>query len=167
MLSLLLEEAHRYEERKVGVLVTRLLEATIESVLHALPQPIPVGANHHATAHRRILGELGLTDDVQVPARIIIGSRGDLLCQDDLLTPRPLNEPHDHRGTLAVGCARAPTVRIQPTGNSTPTDHSANHQAGTPKHILPWNTGAAKARALRGDLWGAHLTADGRLLPAA
>src|ERR1051325_2464811 len=67
MLRLLLEEALRYEQREVGVPVARLLEHVVERALHPLPDAVAIGANDHAAAHRRVVGQLGAKNDFVVP----------------------------------------------------------------------------------------------------
>ena len=43
VLGLLLQKAHRDEERKIGVLVPGLFERAIEAVLHVFPDAMPHG----------------------------------------------------------------------------------------------------------------------------
>ena len=55
------------EEREVRILRARPLDARIDLALHALPDGVAVGANHHRPAHGTIVGHLGLGHDVLVP----------------------------------------------------------------------------------------------------
>ncbi len=50
--SLALEEALGHEQRKVGVLVARRLEALVEPGLHVFPQAEAVRTNDHGAADR-------------------------------------------------------------------------------------------------------------------
>ena len=59
VLGLLLQEAQRNEQRKVGVLVARGLEHAVEHALHVLPDRPAPGLDDHAAAHGRVLGQVG------------------------------------------------------------------------------------------------------------
>ncbi len=72
VLRLLVQEALRDQQRKVRVLVSRFLEHVVELALHPLPDPIPIGANHHATAHWRIIRQLGAHYELVVPCAEIL-----------------------------------------------------------------------------------------------
>ena len=88
MLRLLFEEALRDEEREIGVLVAGVLEHFVEDPLDVLPQPVAPRLDHHAAAHRRILGQVGRLDHLLVPFGIVVGpGRGNcrfLLCHVNL-----------------------------------------------------------------------------------
>ena len=62
------QEAFGDEQREVRVDVPRLLEAAVEPLLDQLPDGVAVRADHHAALDRRVVGELGAPDDVEVPA---------------------------------------------------------------------------------------------------
>src|SRR4026207_405713 len=79
VLLLALEQALRDEEREVGVDVAGLLDAPVHVALHVLPDAVAVGLDDHAALDRAVVGEVGLEHDVQVPLRVILGLRGDLL----------------------------------------------------------------------------------------
>ena len=73
------EEAFWDEEREVGVAVARRLEHAVQPALHVLPQLVAVGRQHHGAAHGRGLRQLGGTDNVLVPLRVVLVSGGDAL----------------------------------------------------------------------------------------
>ncbi len=75
VLGLLLEEAHRDEQREVGVLVPGRLEHAVQGLLHVLPDAVAPGPDHHAPAHRRVLGQLRGPDDLLIPLRVVFRSR--------------------------------------------------------------------------------------------
>ena len=79
VLGLLGEEGARDEEREVGVLVARLLEAPVEVVPDRLPDAVAVGPDDHAPADGRVVHELARLDDVQVPLAVVLGARRDRL----------------------------------------------------------------------------------------
>ena len=65
-------------KRKIGVLVSSILEHLVQHALHVFPQRIAPRLDHHAAAHRRVLRQIGPLDDLLIPLRIIFGaSRGD------------------------------------------------------------------------------------------
>src|SRR5438034_3247867 len=78
-LGLLREKALRDEQREIGVLVAGRPEHVVQGALHQLPNAITVGSDHHAAAHRRVIRQLGLHDDVVVPLSEILGAGSDLL----------------------------------------------------------------------------------------
>ena len=86
VLRLLGEEALRDEEGEVGVLVSRGLEHPVEGLLHLLPDGIAVGTDDHAAAHRAVIGQLGLRDQLVVPGAEVGGAGGEglLVCHVDL-----------------------------------------------------------------------------------
>src|SRR6185295_18513231 len=57
------------EEREVGVLGTRVLDSGVHLLLHPLPQAVSVRSDDHGAAHRAVVRQLGLVDQVLVPAR--------------------------------------------------------------------------------------------------
>ena len=73
---LLLEIRQRDEEREVGVLVAGLLEHPIEDRLHPLPHRVAERLDDHASADRRLLGEIGRLDDLLIPLRVVLGAGG-------------------------------------------------------------------------------------------
>src|SRR5438093_435457 len=79
VILLALEEALRNEEWEIGVLMTRRLEHVIEGALHSLPDTVAIGTNHHAAAHRRVVGELRAQDDLVVPGAEVLGASRQLL----------------------------------------------------------------------------------------
>ncbi len=76
VLGLLLQEAHRDEEREVRVDVAGVLEAPVERGLDVFPEGVAVGPDDHAALDRRIVGQLGLLHDIGIPARVIFAARG-------------------------------------------------------------------------------------------
>ena len=85
MLGLAAEEGLRNEEREVGVLVTGLLEHSVQDVLHFLPYGVSVGFDDHAAAHGGLLGEIRLDDQVVVPLGIVILPSGYLFCHNSIV----------------------------------------------------------------------------------
>src|SRR6266487_539696 len=79
VLGLLREVAHRDEEREVRVLMARRLDHVVERALHQLPDAIAVRPDHHAPAHRGVIGELRLHDDIAVPLAEVLRAWGDSL----------------------------------------------------------------------------------------
>ena len=75
----LVEEALRDEQREVGVDVAGVLEAPVELALDRLPDRVALGADDHAALDRRIVGQLGRLDDVEVPLRVVLAARLDVL----------------------------------------------------------------------------------------
>src|SRR5437899_648794 len=98
MLGFLGEEAHRDEQREVRIAVPRRAEHVVQGALHQLPDAIAVWTNHHAAPHRRIVRQLGLSNDVPVPLAEILGAWRDLfsLCHQSKYPLRSLSI-----GTLA------------------------------------------------------------------
>src|SRR5207237_10730417 len=54
-------------------------EHVVQGALHQLPHMIAVGPDHHAAAHRRVVGQLGLHDHVVIPLAEVLRTRSDLL----------------------------------------------------------------------------------------
>ena len=74
----LLDVADRDEEREVGVHVAGLLELLVEVAVDVLPESVTPRLDHHATADRAVLGQVGMLDHLEVPFRIVIlAGRGD------------------------------------------------------------------------------------------
>src|SRR5205085_2176259 len=61
------------EQREVGVAGPGRLDALVELGLHALPDGVAVGADHHRPPDGAVLGHLGLGHHVLVPARKVLG----------------------------------------------------------------------------------------------
>jgi hypothetical protein len=76
MLRLLLQVGERNEQREVGILVPRGLEHAVEDRLHPLPDGVAVRLDHHAAAHRRLLGEVGGPHHLLIPLGIVLGAGG-------------------------------------------------------------------------------------------
>ena len=72
VLGLAFQKAAGDEEREVGVDVARRLDAVVQQANHMLPKRVAIGADHHAAAHRRLVGQLGLVDQVEIPAREVV-----------------------------------------------------------------------------------------------
>ena len=72
VLGLALEVRLGDEEREVRVLHAARLDAGVDLGLHALPQPVAVGPDHHGPADGPVLGELRLVQDVLVPAGEVV-----------------------------------------------------------------------------------------------
>ena len=75
VLGFLGDERHRDEEREVGVLGARLLDATVDLGLHALPDRPAVRSDDHRSPGRAVLGQLGLGDHVLVPPGKVLALR--------------------------------------------------------------------------------------------
>src|SRR5690606_36641300 len=58
-----------------GVHGAGLLDARVELVDHALPQRVPGRPDHLRALRRAVLGQLGLGDDVLIPAREVLALR--------------------------------------------------------------------------------------------
>ena len=70
------------EEREVGVLGARVLDARVHLLLHPLPQAVAVRSDHHGAAHRTVVREFGLVDQILVPAGKVFrpGRENGCLC---------------------------------------------------------------------------------------
>src|SRR6266550_6671311 len=79
VLGLLREVAHRDEEWEVRVFMARRLDHVVERALHQLPDAVAVRPDDHAPAHRRIVRQLRLGNDVAVPFAEVFGSWRDSL----------------------------------------------------------------------------------------
>src|ERR1035438_5268871 len=105
VVRLLLQVRLRDEEREVHVLVAGALDHVVERPLDVLPQRIAVRTDDHATAYWRVVGKLGTTDHVRVPAVEILALRRDPLFVG-------------HGGAVYV---RTPSRSLKPTGNGLPS----------------------------------------------
>ena len=76
VLRLLHQQAFGNEQREVRVDVPGRLEAAVERLLDQLPDGVAVRPDHHAALDRRVVGQLGAADDVEVPAREVLATAG-------------------------------------------------------------------------------------------
>ena len=72
MLGLAAKEGFRDEKREIGVLDAGFFEHPIQNTLHFFPNRITVGLDYHATPHGRLLGQIGLHNEVVVPLGVIV-----------------------------------------------------------------------------------------------
>ena len=77
VLGLLLEEGHGHEQGEVGVVDPGGFDAVVHGRLQALPQREAVGPDDHGPPGRSVLGQLGLRDDVLVPAGEVLALGGE------------------------------------------------------------------------------------------
>ena len=105
VVRLLLQVRLRDEQREVHVLVTGALDHVVERALDVLPQRKAVRTDDHAAAYGRVVGKLGTTDDVRVPAVEILALRRDPLFVG-------------HGGAVYV---RTPSRSLKPTGRGFPS----------------------------------------------
>ena len=68
VLGLLQQQALGNQQREVGVDVAGRLDPVVELPLDQLPDGVAVRPDDHEALDRRIVGQLGLADDVQIPA---------------------------------------------------------------------------------------------------
>ena len=73
------------EQREVGVDVAGVLEHAVEGPLHLLPDGVAVRLDDHAAADVGVLGQPGVLDDVEIPLRIVLRPRRDLLGHETFL----------------------------------------------------------------------------------
>jgi hypothetical protein len=99
VLGLLGDEAHRYEQREIAVLVARILDARVELGLDALPNAPAPRLDHHAAAHRAGLGHVPVTHGSLIPLRKILLARDGERPLAHRLAP---NVPATGRGGLGV-----------------------------------------------------------------
>ena len=71
VLGLLLQEAHRDEQREVGVLVPGGLEHRVEPPLDVLPDGVAPRLDDHAAADVGVLGQVGGLHDLLVPLGVV------------------------------------------------------------------------------------------------
>src|SRR5271170_6628859 len=79
VLRLLLQEALRDEERKVGITRAGLFNPAIEFVAQFLPDGEAVRPKNDTSAYRRIIRQLGADDYFVVPCREILAPGRDFL----------------------------------------------------------------------------------------
>jgi hypothetical protein len=79
VLRLLHQERAWDQQREGPVLVPALLDHVVEGARDGLPHRPAVWADDHHAAHARPVGQLGLADDVRVPAVEVVGHLGDVL----------------------------------------------------------------------------------------
>ena len=78
MIGFLLQVTEGNEEGEVGILVAGRLEHAVEGTLHPLPEGIPPGPDHHASADLGIFSKFRRTDDLLVPlGKILPTLRGN------------------------------------------------------------------------------------------
>ena len=77
VLLLARQQAFRDQERKVRIDVAGGLDARVELALQVLPHRVAVRPDHHEALDRRVVGEFGLADDVEIPLRKVDGLLGD------------------------------------------------------------------------------------------
>ncbi len=70
----------RDEHREVGVLRACLLDAGVHLLLHPLPQAVAIRSDDHGAAHRTVVGQFGLVDEVLVPTREVVRLGGENGC---------------------------------------------------------------------------------------
>src|SRR6185437_2541587 len=75
---LLLDEAAGNQERKGGIDVAGGFEALVERGGDVLPEGPAVGADDHAAADGRVIGQFGAEDELVVPFGKVFGSGGKL-----------------------------------------------------------------------------------------
>jgi hypothetical protein len=110
------EEALGDEQREVGVRVPGVLEHPVEGPLHLLPDGIAVRLDDHAAADVAVLGQPGVLHDIEIPLRIILRPRRDLLGHDESpnlggCTPCPPQTTWQTMRRWARGCYCGSTDR--------------------------------------------------------
>ena len=115
VLGLLHQQALGNEQREVRVDVPGRLEPRVERLLDQLPDGVAVRTDDHAALDRRVVGQLGAADDVEIPAREVLGLRRDLGDLSRLLRACLLFDLFRHR----VRCSRC--VRHYLCGRGAPT----------------------------------------------
>ena len=78
VLLLLHQEALGNEQREVRVHVAGRLEPRVEQPLDVFPDRVAVRPDDHAALDGRVVGQLGAADDVEIPAREVLGAGRDL-----------------------------------------------------------------------------------------
>ena len=74
----LLNVANRDEEREISVHMAGLLEHLVEVAVDIFPEGVAPRLNHHATADRAVLGQVGVLDHLKIPFGIVfLAGRGD------------------------------------------------------------------------------------------
>src|SRR5271166_4910610 len=79
MFRFFLQKTLRYEKGKVSIAGAGFFDSAIQLVSQRLPDREAVGAKNDTTANRRIIGQLGLQNDVVIPSRKIRAARGYFL----------------------------------------------------------------------------------------
>ena len=69
MLGFLFEIGKRDEQREIAIVVAGRLDPVVEQPLDAFPDAVAPWPDHHAPAHARFLGQIGLGDDGLIPGR--------------------------------------------------------------------------------------------------
>src|SRR5256885_951207 len=157
VLGLLREVAHRDEEREVRVFMARRLDHVVERALHQLPDAVAVRPDDHAPAHRRIVGQLGLGNDVAVPlAEVLRAWRDSLrfrvlcLCHQSKYPLRSWR-----MGTFASVLVRRSRTTARPwarssgptmTARAAPRAEASSSCLRTPACRRPYSTGIPRSR---------------------
>src|SRR5436190_20502254 len=157
VLGLLREVAHRDEEREVRVLMARRLDHVVERALHQLPDAIAVRPDHHAPAHRGVIGELRLHDDIAVPLAEVLRAWGDSLrfsvlslCHQSKYPLRSLSNgtfasvPAFKSRTTARPACRSSGPMI--TARGAPRDAASSSCLRTPVCRSPYSTAMPRSR---------------------
>src|SRR5579864_1130614 len=84
---LFIDEAPGNKQRERHVLVPGRLEPAVQRLLHVLPQRPTVGAHNHAAAHRSVVGQLRLQDQLVVPLGKILRARGKFFFSHSEVSP--------------------------------------------------------------------------------
>jgi hypothetical protein len=111
MIGFLGEIGQRNEQREVAVLDARFLDARVHDLLDAFPDAIAPRLDHHAAAHARFLGQLGLGDHRLVPLGEVFVAR-DVQRVLDLgwFMPRGLSGNRQRGKTVCGGSAGSSPV---------------------------------------------------------
>ena len=83
MLSFFFKKALGYEQREIGVDVSRLFKAPVHFILNKLPNAVTVGLYYHAPFHDRVIDHICFKYDVSIPLREVIAPRRNVC--DELL----------------------------------------------------------------------------------
>ncbi len=76
VLRLTLDKALGDQQGEVGVLNAHRLDAVVELALDQLPDRVGPRANDHRSAHGPVVGQLGLGNEILIPAGEVLGLRG-------------------------------------------------------------------------------------------
>ena len=149
VIGLLLEQAHRDEQREVDVLVAGRLEPVVERALGQLPDRVAVGLDDHRALGRAVLGQLGALDDLDVPGGEVVALRGQLvrahgrpMLADALDARLRSGDPVDVARLVVADVERAIGVRrsARPDGRG---------RQWRPRAGSRWRTARARQRARR------------------
>lgn len=77
VLSFFTEEVDRNEKGKVSVAMTGCFKATIEFLLHFLPDRVAIGSDDHTAADGGMIREFRFANDVEIPLGIVLGAGSD------------------------------------------------------------------------------------------